>query len=194
MSRVLRPRVLGLALALLLVAAGTSLLGGGRAAGNRAPGDPGETVRLTHSRVSHGAVVGRIGRRARVHAVRRVGRVVDRWLDAAYVDASYPRHRFGASLRVFTRDGRHRARRDLRLLTNADLGPRIDGVVVHQRRVRVDLLATRGRARAATARVLLTFRTTGRVRRHVHVLARLFLVPTAHGWRIFGYDVKKGRR
>ena len=62
----------------------------------------------------------------------------------------------------------------------------------------VDLLATGGRARAATARVVLRFETRSLDQtdpgRRVTVRGRLFLLPTARGWRIFGYDVTQGRK
>ena len=46
-------------------------------------------------------------------------------------------------------------------MTNADLGDRIDGVTATRRAITVDLLAVAGTARAATARVHLTFTTSG---------------------------------
>ncbi len=55
------------------------------------------------------------------------------------------------------------------------------------------MLAVKGHAAGATARVVLRFRTDGEVQRKVEVRGRLFLTPTPDGWRIFGYDVTKGR-
>ena len=91
-----------------------------------------------------------------------------------------------------TRSATRTARGDRDLMTNADLGKRIEGVTVKRRIVTVDLLAVGGRARAATARVHLAFTTEG-VRHRVRVTGRLFLTQKNGRWRIFGYDVAKGR-
>ena len=40
---------------------------------------------------------------------------------------------------------------------------------------------------------MLKFRTDGDVQRKIEVSGRLFLTPSPDGWRIFGYDVTKGR-
>ena len=61
------------------------------------------------------------------------------------------------------------------------------------RDVAVDILAVKGHAVGATARVLLKFSTEGEVQQDVVVRGRLFLTWTPDGWRIFGYDVTKGR-
>jgi hypothetical protein len=55
------------------------------------------------------------------------------------------------------------------------------------------VLAVHGRAVGATARFVLRFRTEGKVARKIEVRGRLFLTPGPDGWRIFGYDVTKGR-
>jgi hypothetical protein len=144
------------------------------------------------TRTRTGSVTGRIRKAQRKLVVKRVSRVVDKWLQAAYVGGDYPRSSFGDAFRGFTQGATRTARGDKDLMTNADLGDRIDGVTVKRREITVDLLAVAGTARAATARVLLTFKTTG-VDRKVRVSGRLFLTKKSGRWRVFGYDVAKSR-
>jgi hypothetical protein len=144
------------------------------------------------TRTRTGSVTGRIPKAQRKLVVRRVSRVVDKWLQAAYVGGEYPRSSFGRSYRGFTQGATRRARGDKELMTNVDIGDRIDGVTVKRREITVDLLAVRGTAHAATARVLLAFNTTG-VERRVRVSGRLFLTKKDGRWRVFGYDVAKAR-
>jgi hypothetical protein len=139
-----------------------------------------------------GSVTGRIPKAQRKLVVKRVSRVVDKWLQAAYVGGEYPRSSFGRSYRGFTQGATRRARGDKELMTNVDIGDRIDGVTVKRREITVDVLAVGGTAHAATARVLLAFKTSG-VERRVRVSGRLFLTKKAGRWRVFGYDVAKAR-
>lgn len=142
-----------------------------------------------------GKVVGRTLPRARTSAARSVARVVDGWVDAAYVGGSWPREDFPGAFRGFTRGARTLALDDARLMSNAGIGHRVDGVRARQRRVVVDLLADRRRRPvAATARVRLTFRTTGGIQETFRVRGRLLLTRTRAGWRVFGYDITKGSR
>jgi len=141
---------------------------------------------------SLGRVTGRLAARKRKRLVPDISEVVDRWLDAAYVGGDYPRATFKDSFPGFTRGATRSARTDKALLSNADIGPRITGVTVTRRTVRVDLLAVEGRARAATVRVRLGFTTSG-VRREFRVTGRVFLSQHDGRWKIFGYDVAKGR-
>ncbi|MEI2713719.1 MAG: hypothetical protein V9G04_10645 [Nocardioides sp.] len=188
-----RARLLAALCVLLIALLGVDLMGGDQASGRLATGD---SVRLVKSRsdVSAGVVVGRVPDKQRHRAVRRAARMVDAWLDAAFVREDYPRTHYPKALGAFTPQARRAARRSRNLLTNADLGRRIDGVEVLTRRIRVDLLATDRRPRVATAHLRLRLRTHGQRARTVIVRGRLFLEPTRHGWRIFGYDLRKGRR
>ena len=131
----------------------------------------------------------------RNHLLHRVGRAVDTWIDGGFVGVHYPRHSFGTAFASFTREAKRDARRQQDLMTNRDLGKRIDGVLVKKRQVTVDVLAPRGRPAGATARVDLVFKTTGDATRTVTVSGRLFLTPADHQeWRIFGYDVSRGAK
>lgn len=151
---------------------------------------PAEPVVRTKVRV--GQVTGKVTKRRSKRLVKEIAGVTDKWLDAAYVSGDYPRTNFTNAFPGFTTGATRTARGDRDLMTNADLGKRIAGVKVKRRLVTVDLLAVGGRARAATARVRLAFTTRG-VTRRVRVTGRLFLTQKNGRWRIFGYDVAKGR-
>jgi hypothetical protein len=189
-----------LALLLTLGAAGCSdgPSDGGSSGPSPSPAPPATTAEApaaeprvpTRRRV--GSVTGRIPKAQRKLVVKRVARVVDKWLQAAYVGGEYPRSSFGRSYRGFTQGATRQARGDKELMTNVDIGDRIDGVTVKRREITVDVLAVGGTAHAATARVLLAFKTSG-VERRVRVSGRLFLTKKAGRWRIFGYDVAKAR-
>jgi hypothetical protein len=140
-----------------------------------------------------GKVTGRLPQEKRSNVRRQVARAVDSWFDAAYLGGDYPRNDFAASWPGFTTGAKVDAKADKADMSNQDIGARIDTVEATTRKVTVDVLAVRGHAAGATARVVLRFRTDGEVRRKVEVRGRLFLTPTPEGWRIFGYDVTKGR-
>jgi hypothetical protein len=131
------------------------------------------------------------GKRSKVR--EQVGHAVDEWLDAAYIGGSYPRDDFSTSWPGFTTGAKADASRDEALMSNEDIGSKISSVQATARRVSVDVLAVRGKAQGATARFVLKFKTDGDVRRRIEVSGRLFLTPSPEGWRIFGYDVSKGR-
>jgi hypothetical protein len=140
-----------------------------------------------------GKVTGRLPKEKRSAVRRQVARAVDAWFDAAYVGGDYPRNDFAAAWPGFTTGAKVDAKADKADMSNQDIGTQIDTVEATTRKVTVDVLAVRGHAAGATARVVLRFRTDGEVRRKVEVRGRLFLTPTPDGWRIFGYDVTKGR-
>jgi hypothetical protein len=132
---------------------------------------------------------------ARRKAVRRqVGKVVDRWWDAAYLGGAYPRSSFPSAFPGFTAGAEKRARADKALLTNRAHGPRIDSVTAKHRRVTLDILATGKQARSVTAHFVLRFETAGEKSGTTVVRGRLFLTRARGAWRIFGYDVAKGAR
>lgn len=166
--------------------------GGGPRAGSRseAGGDPGGARRV-RTNVEVGEVVGALGPVNRRRVATGVGRAVDRWWDAAFVDATYPRRRYRSVFPGFTPGAAQAARRDLDRMTSHRLGERIDTLTPVRRRVVVDILATKETARGVTARTTLDYRTSGEVERQVRVSARLFMLYR-EGWKIFGYDVLQG--
>ena len=166
--------------------------GPGPAASSR-PGTGGEPrpARRVRTDVAVGEVVGALGPVKRRRVATGVGRAVDRWWDAAFVDATYPRRRYRSVFPGFTPGAAQAARRDLDRMTSHRLGERIDALTPVRRRVVVDILATQETARGVTARTTLDYRTSGEVERRVRVSARLFMLYR-EGWRIFGYDVLQG--
>jgi hypothetical protein len=138
-----------------------------------------------------GVVTGKLQPPRRRALTRRVGGMVGAWFDAAYLDGDYPRSDFRNVFPGFTRDAAALARRDRDLLTNAQLGDRIDGVVALRKTVKVDLLSPGRRPAAATARFRFAFRTTGDVERRVVVRGRLMLARVNGTWKIFAYDVRR---
>lgn len=196
MTRAVRRTAVGLAVALSLA------LGAGGC--NEAEEEPAEPAtqstssapdaleRDVVSRLSFGQVTGRMNKETRQRLARQVGEVVDRWTRAAYLGGDYPRRGFAESWPGFTRGAKDEARRDRALMSNQDIGTRIDGVQPLRSVVALDVLAAQGTPRAVTARVQLGFETTGGLERTVHVKGRLFLIRTGGHWRVFGYDVTKG--
>ena len=124
---------------------------------------------------------------------QQVAHAVDEWFDAAYVGGTYPRDDFAASWPGFTTGAKADASGDKALMSNEDIGSQISSVRATARRVSIDVLAVHGKAQGATARFVLKFKTDGDVQRKIEVNGRLFLTPSPDGWRIFGYDVTKGR-
>jgi len=198
--RVRRPRsavVLTISLLLLaLVGAGCSGGGGdggGDDDGRGGGGDrSGREVRLD-ARVAK--VAGVLGKPRREKVAREAGAVVDRWFEAAYLGGDYPRSSFKDSWPGFTRDTRRQAVSDKRLTSNAGIGPKTESVVARRKQVLVDVLAWKGKQRAATARFTLVFdATVKRTARH-KVTGRAVLVLDRKGrWRVVGYDVSRSHR
>lgn len=139
-----------------------------------------------------GSVEGTLGASRADAVVTEVVDAVDRWIDAAFVAGDYPREDFSDAFGSFTTGAADAAARDQTLMTNADIGARVDGVTARVRRVVVDVLGVKGRPAAATARVRLVITTSGELQRRVTVTGQLRLVPTPAGWQVFGYDVAKG--
>ena len=150
------------------------------------------------TRASIVSVTGRLSQADRARLQERVLTVVDGWIDAAFTAGEYPRP--GAELAEaafagFTPVARERALRDRALMSNAALAEQLDGVRATRRQVRLDVLAVRGRAVGVTARTVLELQLSGEVGRRERVSADLFLTygGGSGGWRVFGYDVTRGR-
>jgi hypothetical protein len=118
---------------------------------------------------------------------------VDGWFDGGFLAVGYPTDTFPHAFDTFTAQAAADARRQKQLMTNWKWRHDIDGVATTQRKVTLDVLAPKGRAKGVTARVKLRFTTTGDKKKKVTVTGRLFLARNHQGnWRIFGYDVSKG--
>ncbi len=186
------------ALAALALTLGLTL--GACSGGDDEPDDPGAApssagapaAPAVETVVAFGRVTGTLPREARTRLADQVVAVVDGWTEAAYLGGDYPRRDFSDSWPGFTTGAQQEAHHDRALMSNEDIGDRIDGVEARRSRVRLDVLAVRKHAVGVTARVLLGFRTTGDLERDVRVAGRLYLTHTERGWRVFGYDVTKG--
>ena len=148
--------------------------------------------RRAEARVSMGTITGHLPPAARERLATAVGKVVDRWVRAAYFEGPYPRRDFSDSWPGFTRGAKRLAHRDRALMSNEDIGRRIDGVVPNRVVARLDVLSVKQRPVGVTARVQIGFGTTGEVERQVRVQGRLFLTRGPSGWQVFGYDMTKG--
>ena len=163
-----------------------------------APGDGGTSSstavaeRTVATQVSFGTLTGRLPRDVRQRLSGQIGDVVDGWIDAAYVGGDYPRRDFSDVWPGFTAGAQAEAHHDRALMSNEDIGDRIDGVEPHRSVVKLDVLAVKHHAVGVTARVFVGFATTGDLEKEVRVRGRLFLTHTDRGWQVFGYDITKG--
>ena len=116
-----------------------------------------------------------------------------RWIDAAYVAGDYPRNDFSDAFKAFSKDAAALAKRDKGLMSNAEVADRVDSVTAKARRLRIDVLADRGKA----GRGHRPGRAGARPRRRgpAYRPDRRPAVPQHSGsdWQVFGYDVKRGR-
>lgn len=163
-------------------------------AGSDAPAEatPTPTAREVAAQVSLGKVTGKLPPAEADRLTAQVGDLVDGWVRAAYLDGTYPRRDFSDSWPGFSAGARKLAHGDRALMSNEDIGDRIDGVDPHRVAVRLDVLAVKKRPVGVTAHVSVGFATTGEVERQVRVKGRLFLTRGEDGWQVFGYDVTKG--
>lgn len=139
-------------------------------------------------------VYGRLPDKRRKVVRVQVGKVVDRWWDAAYLGGGYPRSSFPSAFPGFTDGAERRARGDKALLTNQTRGPHVDSVAATHKSVSLDILATGKQARTVTAHVVLRFESAGDKAGTTTIRGRLFLTHERGAWRVFGYDVAKGSR
>lgn len=178
----------------LTATACTSDTGGSDDPGSDASGTTGATATPAplETTATIGRVTGKLAGSRGKQVTEQVSGIVDAWIDAAYVAGDYPRSDFEDAFPGFSSGARLQARANLALMSNAQLGDRIDGVQATKRRVRVDVLAVKRRAVGVTARFVLEFNTLGDVMRSQHVEGRLYLSRNDGDWQIFGYDVSKG--
>lgn len=189
-----------LCLLLLLSLVATACSGGEQQAVREPAAAPATGEHLTiaskpfTTRSGYGKVYGRLPQARRKPVRRQVTRIVEGWWEAAFLGGTYPRKTFRAAFPGFSRGAVAQARRDKLLMSNQDIGPRIESVTPVFGSVKVDALAVGRHARAATARFKLRFRVTGIKKRVVVVQGRLFLSRRSGPWQVFGYDVRKWSR
>jgi hypothetical protein len=144
------------------------------------------------TRATIGKVSGRLERDRRQGLRKRVTRAVDAWIDQAYVAGDYPRTDFSDAFAAFSKDAARLAKRDRRLMSNAEVGDRVESVTAKTRRLSIDVLANAGRAAGVTGRFVLVLKMDGEIRRTDRIAGSLFLGNSEKGWQVFGYDVKRG--
>lgn len=154
-------------------------------------GAPGVEPILTEATI--GLVEGELPEKARTRLKTKIAGVVDRWFEAAYA-GEYPRTDFSGAYPGFSRGAARMAARDGDLMSNAEVAERIEGVEFTKRRVRVDVLAVKRKAVGVTARFVLAQDTTGELEQSERISGNLYLTRRPGGWKIFGYDAKRGPR
>lgn len=177
--------------AVTLVAAGAAGCSGDTGPDLRTKGDPDgakdtapvQTV-ITLQHLSNG-----MSDQKRTALKADVAAAVDPWLDDAWL-GDFPRTDYASAFAGFTRGAAADAEgRDVALMTNQALSDQIDAATATRRRVKLDVFATKGRARGATAHVTLDFTTTGKVAESRRVTGDLYLAKDKGAWKVFGYDV-----
>lgn len=139
-----------------------------------------------------GKVVGDLDKQKRAALRTKVADVVDGWIDAAYL-GDFPRTDFSDAFPGFTNGAAADAGVDAGLMTNKRYAADLEQVLATKREVVVDALAVRKHAVAATAHFVLAMTLDGGVHRKERVRGRLFLTFEKGAWRVFGYDVNRGR-
>jgi hypothetical protein len=191
MSQQTRRTFWAAAATLAVVLTSTTSCSGGDEPEPKTAGSPSAAPAEVATALSFGKVTGRLPAPARSALAADVQKVVDGWLDAAYLGGDYPRTDFAGSWPGFTAGAQVQARRDADQMSNQDIGAQVDGVEAEQRAVRLDVVSVAKKPVGVTARVVLKFRTTGTTEQDVQVHARLYLTPGKDGWKVFGYDVRK---
>ena len=135
-------------------------------------------------------VTGRLPADRRDQLTDAVTRVVDGWLDGAYL-GDFPRADFSGAFSGFTRGAAAKAQRSLPLMTNAAISDRIESAQATSRSVSLDVLAVRQQPVGVTATVDLAFETTGSLTGAEQVTGTLDLTPDGDGWKVFGFDVTR---
>ena len=137
------------------------------------------------TRVEVGEIVGKLAKGPARDVAADVAKVVDRWLDAAYVGGDYPRSDFGDAFPGFTKDAAALASRQPDLMSNKAVGEKVDEVTATRRVVRVDVLAPKGKVAAATAHVNLVIDLAGDKARTDQIRGRVVLTRSNGGWQVF---------
>jgi len=144
--------------------------------------DPGVPTTASIERVT-----GKLRRERRAPLRRQVTKAFDAWVDAAYLGDG--KQQFA----VFSKDAARLARRD-RLMSNAALRDRFGTVTATDRKLRIDVLAVKGRAVGVTGRFVLVLELEGDdASRTDRIVGRLLMRRAGHGWQVFGYQVKRGK-
>ena len=146
--------------------------------------------------VQAGKVHGFLTSAQQERVVAGVGRVVDSWIEEAWVAGEWPRP-VGEVWGAFTRGAAEQARAEADLTSAAHYAERVDSVRPTRRDVKVDVLARQGEAYGATARVTVNLTVTPTdpadgEKQRIALRGRVFLTPEGGDWKIFGYTLARG--
>ncbi|MBS4752436.1 hypothetical protein KG112_06385 [Nocardioides sp. zg-ZUI104] len=137
-----------------------------------------------------GKVSGRLSDARRAEVLAAATKIVQAWVDGAYV-GDLPRTDVTAAFADFTTEARELALKQPAIMSNAASGEGLESATITASTLGLDLVAARGRAIGATARVRITMTLAGEPERTDVVAGRLFLTPLKGKWRVFGYDVRR---
>lgn len=145
--------------------------------------------------VSIARVVGdRIKAPQRQALKRKVGRVVQRYVEQAFLAGEYPRSGFYPALSSFTDGARKQAWQHRDLVTNAAVAQKVERIVPRRTSARLFALVPNRTVAGVTARLRVVF-TQEMVRgadQRVVVSGRLVLARNRkNAWQIFGYDLQR---
>lgn len=160
------------------------------AAGTTSPASPATGPAKVTTQAAVTTVTGNLGATGRDALAAAVAKVVDGWLDGAYL-GDFPRADYQAAFAGFTPGAASKAQRDLKLMTNAGISDRIATAEATKRSISLDVLSIKQRPVGVTATVDLTFNTTGALAGAQQITGTLDLTPAGSGWRIFGFDISR---
>jgi hypothetical protein len=183
--------------AALLLAATACTSGGSRSPGKAtgssaapaAPAAPLEVQLVATAKVPPGVSAGQAAKRA----APGLERFVDRYLQAAFVDAAGGEAGWNGLLGLFDPPVRASARRQLDALSLGAAARTVTAVRPGRASARAVVLYGGQRAEAATVRVAFDATAdTAKGSGQVHLRSVLQLLATGNGWRIAGFDSRTG--
>ena len=182
-----RLTALATAVAIVLVAGLGACTGSGSDSDDADPAPGAESsapgIRTT---ATIGKVTGKLRRDQRAPLRKKVTATFDSWVDAAYLSSG------GDAFAGFIKDAAKLAKKDRAQMSNAALGDRFDSVTAKTRKLSIEVLADRGRPAGVTGRFVLVLKLDGQTTRTDRIAGRLFLRRGHGGWKVFGYEVKRG--
>jgi hypothetical protein len=188
------PRVVAAAVVSVIALAGCSGGNDDKPDGRRSPSPATGTSTGTaetdamSARAAVATVTGRLGAARRDALADSVTSVVDGWLNAAYL-GDFPRSDYSGAFAGFTTGAAAQAKRNLALMSNAEISSRIDTATATRRSISLDVLSIAQKPVGVTATVDLVFETTGAVTGPQEVTGTLDLTPDGDGWKIFGFAI-----
>ena len=151
-----------------------------------APGAESSSAPGIRTTATIGKVTGKLRRDQRAPLRKKVTATFDSWVDAAYLSSG------DDAFAGFIKDAAKLAKKDRAQMSNAALGDRFESVTAKTRKLSIEVLADRGRAAGVTGRFVLVLKLDGQATRTDRIAGRLFMRRGHGGWKVFGYEVKRG--